>query len=242
MEEETMSYPGGKAGDGVFQTIINQIPPHDTLVIPFLGNCGILRNILPSETTIAIELDSDVLSSFRDDRGQPRPGLILYHGCGIQYLENYHFYGFDSQTVVYCDPPYLQKTRVKKRIYRYEMTEADHIRLLNAISRQADDGTKILISGYESTLYNRLLKGWRCIRFWAATRGKPRVECLWMSFDEPTELHDYRYLGDNKRERERIGRKRRRTVRKMLDLPALERASIMQEILAAEAAAVDPKQ
>lgn len=32
-----MTYKGGKAGAGVYQQIINQIPPHDVYIEPFLG-------------------------------------------------------------------------------------------------------------------------------------------------------------------------------------------------------------
>jgi hypothetical protein len=35
-----MPYPGGKGGDGVFQTIINRMPPHRVYAEPFLAGCG----------------------------------------------------------------------------------------------------------------------------------------------------------------------------------------------------------
>lgn len=39
--KEKMSYFGGKAQDGVYQTIINQIPPHQIYIEPFLGGGAI---------------------------------------------------------------------------------------------------------------------------------------------------------------------------------------------------------
>lgn len=235
------SYPGGKAGDGTFQTIINQIPPHRTLVIPFLGNCGVMRNIRPAETTIGIESNGEVLSRFRLDR----QGLYLFHRCGVRWLEMNRL---DPDSVIYADPPYLQSVCSKKRIYGdHEMTEHSHERLLRAMIVQSLNGVRCLISGYDSRLYNAVLKGWRCLRYWAATRRGPRLECLWMSFPQPTELHDYQYLGENKRERERIKRKRKRTVRKLMKLAPLERRSILIEVArleaeAAKAAAGDRQQ
>jgi hypothetical protein len=47
-----------------------------------------------------------------------------------------------------------------------------------------------------------------------------------MNYPEPVELHDYRYLGRNFRERERIKRKTQRWERKLRSMPALERHAI----------------
>ena len=51
-----MTYPGGKAGAGVYQRIINQIPPHDVYVEPFLGDGALLRRKRPAGRNIGIEL------------------------------------------------------------------------------------------------------------------------------------------------------------------------------------------
>ena len=52
-------------------------------------------------------------------------------------------------------------------------------------------------------------------------------ECLWCNFPEPTELHDYRFLGRDFRERERITRKRRRWLVRLSAMPKLERAALV---------------
>jgi site-specific DNA-adenine methylase len=41
-EEGHARYPGGKGGAGVYQTIINNIPPHDTYIETHLGGGNIL--------------------------------------------------------------------------------------------------------------------------------------------------------------------------------------------------------
>jgi len=38
-----MPYPGGKSGAGVYQTIINRMPPHRVYIEPFLGGAAIMR-------------------------------------------------------------------------------------------------------------------------------------------------------------------------------------------------------
>ena len=63
----------------------------------------------------------------------------------------------------------------------------------------------VMISGYWSALYADALQGWHTVSFQAMTRsGKPATEWLWMNYPEPAALHDYRYLGADFRERERI--------------------------------------
>ena len=59
------------------------------------------------------------------------------------------------KALLYLDPPYLDQTREAKRVYKCEMSEpAAHAELLKAI---IDSKAKILLSGYESELYDSLL-------------------------------------------------------------------------------------
>jgi site-specific DNA-adenine methylase len=43
-----LSYPGGKGGAGVYQAIINQMPPHEVYIEPFLGAGSVLRTKRPA--------------------------------------------------------------------------------------------------------------------------------------------------------------------------------------------------
>jgi hypothetical protein len=51
-----------------------------------------------------------------------------------------------------------------------------------------------------------------------------------MNYPTPVALHDYRYLGDNFRERERIKRKANRWVAKLQNMPVLERQALLSAI------------
>ena len=62
------------------------------------------------------------------------------------------------------------------------------------------------------------------------TRGGLRDELVWMNYDTPSTLHDHRFIGQDKRERERI-RRRQRTVLKMLDgMSDRERDAMLEAI------------
>lgn len=90
---------------------------------------------------------------------------------------------FDHPGVfIYIDPPYLLDTRKGKQ-YKHEMTDQDHEELLGTILQSQ---SRIMISGYESELYDRYLSGWKKEYFSScAESGKPRQEVVWMNYDPP---------------------------------------------------------
>lgn len=91
--------------------------------------------------------------------------------------------GFDGpEVLIYLDPPYVKETRtLNGDQYRYEMDDHDHEELLQAISNHSG---KIILSGYDNTLYNDYLGGWekRSIKS-KIERGGTRTEILWMNFE-----------------------------------------------------------
>jgi len=134
---------------------------------------------------------------------------------------------WQPNTLIYCDPPYLRSTRTHGAQYVFEMTDAQHIELI-ALLRELP--CKVMLSGYSSALYAKALKGWNATAFQATTRGKPAAEWLWYNFDRPVELHDYRFLGEDFRERERIKRKKKRWIGKLERMPLLERQALLSAI------------
>ena len=157
----------------------------------------------------------------------PTPKWLVSAENGLDFLDRLSPDLAGGYTLVYCDPPYLMSTRSGGAQYECEMTDLEHQRLLRwAIATKC----RVILSGYWSQMYSKALKGWRCEMFTATTRGGLAKEALWMNFPEPTELHDYRYLGDGFRERERIKRKKARWIRKLRAMPMLERQCLLGAI------------
>lgn len=260
-----MTYPGGKSGAGVYQTLINLMPPHEIYIEPFLGAGAVMRMKRPAKMNIGIDIDPKVIRAWqsaatlkiaradplstRAENGErirrrrspkkpipqaesPLPALEYSNrGNGEarsrQHIElaslvlpsgpeEYAFWIGDATawmrskvtysphgTLIYCDPPYLHATRGRADLYAYEMTDAQHLELLSLLRELP---CQVMISGYSSPMYAKALKGWNATSFQAGTRGKPAAEWVWYNFDRPTKLHDYSYLGDNFRERERLKR------------------------------------
>lgn len=220
-----MSYPGGKNGSGVYHRIINQMPPHKVYVEAFLGGGAVMMRKRPAHVNIGLDLSLSALDKFKDEYPYPER-LDLYHDNALVYLNSNPW---DSNMLVYCDPPYLLATRSSKReMYDHEMNRAEHQRLLDIIAQLP---CMVMISGYYSEMYAEALRDWRTITYQTRTRGgTTRTEWLWMNYPEPIALHDYQYLGDNYRERERIKRKRHRWMSRLREMPHLERLAIIRDI------------
>jgi DNA adenine methylase len=228
-----MTYPGGKAGSGVYQKIINQIPPHDVYISPFLGHDAVLLQKRPATVSIGIDSDATIINFWLDqlakksDGGSRLPGVIVKHGDAISFLKSYQFKGGEF---IYADPPYLWETRrSKRRIYHAEFGDTgQHKKLLTVLKSLP---CMVAISGYQSSLYSEMLQGWRTIHYNTVTRsGKVAVEFLWMNYETPKELHDYRYLGENFRQRERLKRIRTRWLARLKRMDPLEQYMLRSAI------------
>lgn len=91
-------------------------------------------------------------------------------------------------TLFYCDPPYVHDSRATTGEYAFEMSEADHVHLLETLA--AVQG-KFMLSGYPSDLYTQ----WEQKHNWTrhemkidnkAASGKikeKKTECLWCNFE-----------------------------------------------------------
>lgn len=221
-----MTYPGGKEGSGVFQRIINLIPPHRVYIEPFVGGGAILRHKRPARASIAIDADAGSLAELgRQSPVSSMKALTAIHGDGIDFLREYEWRGDEF---VYCDPPYLLETRKSGPLYRHEMSDEQHRDLLSVLLAIP---AAIMISGYPSALYAETLCAWSTVHYRTMTRGGSMAdECLWLNYSAPTILHDDRYLGENFRDRERIKRKRNRWAGKFARLEPRERSAIYRDL------------
>lgn len=84
------------------------------------------------------------------------------------------------ELLIYADPPYMMDTRtLNGDQYRYEMTDADHLALLETLC--ASD-SMILLSGYDCEMYRDMLAGWHMESTQTrAERAAIRTECLWIN-------------------------------------------------------------
>lgn len=108
----------------------------------------------------------------------------IEHMDAIELIQKYNAPG----VLIYADPPYVLSTRGRKQ-YRHEMTDRDHEELLKVLLNHKG---YVMLSGYDTDLYNHTLQGWSKIEIPArAEGGLPRTEVLWMNFVMQMNLKNY---------------------------------------------------
>lgn len=217
-------FTGSKAGAGVYHKIINEIPPHDTYIEGFLGHGAILQKLRPAPVqTIGIEIDPQIVTEWE---GIGLGHVVLYADV-LHFLKGNHN-SFEGQRVfMYLDPPYLRSTRsyTKEKYYRHEFdTPEQHAQLLELLLSLK---WMVAISHYRCPQYDQALSAWRRIDFGAQTRKGRRIESLYMNYPEPWELHDYRYLGTDYRQRQDLTRQKQRMIAKLAKMPRLQRYALI---------------
>lgn len=258
IERGASSYPGGKSGSGVFQRLINLIPPHRVLIVPFAGKCGVTRRIRPAEHTIVIDKDPEICEWWSKWQRTARGRELEIHNCdGIdwmrfhfgcteysdarstvagssvagsrttrQVMEHLSYYCDGSDVFVFCDPPYVLSERKRGRIYDCEMTDEDHIRLLGTMTSKQASRYQIMICGYSSNLYEPL-DPWTTVHHRVPTRGGLQDEKIWINYEKPVFLHDYSFIGDGRRNRERIRRRQRNWKDQLMQMTEQERTAML---------------
>lgn len=216
----TESYLGAKGGSGVYQAIINLMPPHETYVEVFRGTATIYNKKAPAQTNILIDKSQKAIDKYS------YPSATNLCCCGIEFVENYQP---KNTTLLYLDPPYMPETRTSNAKYDFEMTVEDHMRLLKAI-KNLPSGVFAILSGYKNKLYEQQLSGWWSKDFQAMTRGGVRTETVWCNF-KPSDIHYHAYAGENFTDRQRIQRKAARWANNFKQMPKAEQQAVLAAML-----------
>lgn len=223
-------YPGTKRS--LYRWIISHLPPHSIYVEPFAGKAAVFRHKPPALRSYLIDRDPDVIAWLQARRF---PAAIAARGDGTRFVELLAEWHEATQDVlIYIDPPYVLSTRSGKRLYKHEMTDDDHVRLLLAATNCS---CQVAISGYPSQLYDDFLDDWQKLTCRSMTRGGLRTECLWLNFLEepsPRVSMEYFELGGNFRERERVSRKVKRWREHFERLDDVERRALLLALLESE--------
>ena len=239
------SYFGGKNGPGIAERLINAIPPHETLVVPFSGHCAVTRKIRRARRTILCDLDPEVIHWWNNTL-KPEitaasddvfgDGITVLQSDGLKLIQDSAFQDVTdpdanscgSSCFIFCDPPYPLKTRGKTR-YQFDWSDSDHDRLLDAVKSSV---AHVMICSYPNEKYESELRDWYSFSYQSMTRGGfQKTEVVFCNYDfERCKLHDYRYLGKDRREREKLSRRERNLINRIKKMPDRERERYLERI------------
>lgn len=101
-------------------------------------------------------------------------GVQIENQDAIRLMERYRH----DDVLIYADPPYVLETR-SNRIYAHEMTDDDHVNLLDVLDSHPGP---VLLSGYAHPIYDERLRHWQRETIQAkAEAGRTRTEVLWIN-------------------------------------------------------------
>lgn len=215
-DDVPVRYPGGKGK--CFQRLINLMPPHRVYIESHLGGGACMRYKQPAEINIGIDRDESLINVWRREQAT---SCELVHGDATAFLRTYPFIGDE---LVYADPPYVPTTRRRARVYRCDFALADHIALLEVLTKLP---CRVMVSGYDNDLYSNRLSEWRRVAFSAMTHRGPRLETVWMNYPEPAALHDARFMGETFRQRQSARRRHERLLRRFEGMDGVERQHLL---------------
>lgn len=220
-------YNGGKGSSGVVQTIINQIPPHQTYIEAFVGGGAVFRAKAPAASSILIDRDPAVVDEWKRRCEFTSVPVTILQADALERLPCLVL--ANPECFVYLDPPYVHATRRDINLYRYEMDDDAHRRLLHLLETLSCPWA---LSGYRSAMYDEAarLNGWRRVDYRRMGRRGPVVESLWVNYPAPSTIAETTFAGSGFRERERIKRKVMRWAAKFEALSAIEQQAIFSRL------------
>lgn len=221
------TYFGGKGGQVAIRRIINAMPPHDVYIEPFLGSGRLLRVKRPASIgNVGIERSERIASMWT---GYTPTGYTIHQGDAFQLLPDlvaqYMRQSIaGARILVYADPPYLLHTRRDPRpTYEHELTDTQHAALIATLQQLP---CLVMVSHLPCTEYAQAFQHWHTFTFTNATRRGPQLEQVWCNFPPGPELHEFTYVGDNKRHREQIRRHYGVILRRAAKLPPAARVAL----------------
>lgn len=100
------------------------MPPHLAYIEPFLGAGAVLRRKRPANRNIGIDRSKNALDLCTALSGS-RTDIEYINGDALMILDSIGMLIQPSDTLVYCDPPYLAETRKGSDLYDHELTDPE---------------------------------------------------------------------------------------------------------------------
>lgn len=139
------------------------------------------RYMVKTTQAIGAKMDGKCGAAAKRLRGDTTHLVQIEHMDAMRLIERYD----NPDVLMYLDPPYVLCSRRGGRLYRHEMDDDGHKKLMELITNSR---AKIVLSGYQSDIYNDALQGWHKDTIQSqVTSADKATEIIWQNFDPPAE-------------------------------------------------------
>ena len=140
------------------------------------GECGWKKDVYGRENAYAVRYWNELPGSIAEMAARLKQ-VQIENRPALELIEAYDY----ENVLMYLDPPYVLSTRRGRKQYKHEMTDQDHIDLLEEVTSSK---AKVMISGYDCEVYDFFLGSWKKLQIAARTQdNRRRTETLWMNYD-----------------------------------------------------------
>ncbi len=223
------NYTGNKQVNGLWQWIINRIPPYKIYYELFAGSAAIARNLPTKDPKVIVDCNAGITDALRCIPRLSNAKIIC--GDAVQILSSVAAAPGATDIFIYMDPPYRFDSRLQKGRVYYKSefgTDEQHKKLLRAA---ATVKCSCMISHPENDLYDEYLQGWTKEKYKVSYQGTPAYEWIYYNYPRPDVLHTYDFVGGDCWDRQRVKRKIERLAAKLAALPALERNAVISRAI-----------
>lgn len=221
------NYFGGKGGQVAVRRLINAFPPHQVYIEACLGSGRVLRTKRPAPLgNFGMDADVEVVNLWLPvvPKAYTVTQADIFTGLPDHLAQLSRRGILPADVLVYVDPPYLLHTRRNPvPTYRHEFSTSDHARLITLLQSLS---CRVVVSHLPCPEYSEGFAAWHTFTFQNATRRGPQTEQVWCNFPPSVTLHEYTFVGDNKRHREQIRRHFGVILRRAAKLPAPARVAL----------------
>lgn len=110
-------------------------------------------------------------------RGDPTHLIMIENKDAMSLISEHN----SKDDLLYLDPPYVRDTRKSGRLYKHEMTDDQHQKMLELVQNSK---AHVVISGYDCKLYDHMLSGWNKYKTMTHTTSAAlATEVLWTNFE-----------------------------------------------------------
>lgn len=213
------AYFGGKNHAGMIPQLINNIPVHKRKWSVCVGRCAVMQWIKPALENIGTDIDYKVIKGWEKVKKKGDYHLEIRRDNIFEFLE--HPFFMDEENFAFGDFPYPLTTRKNQKLrYAHEWTDMEHNFVLDAVKKWK---CMVMICSYENPLYNDRLSDWRTHEYTGFTRKGKSEEIIYMNYEKPKYLHDTRFFGKDKFERELRRKRRDNWLKNMMNLEGYEK-------------------